>query len=290
MTASDRKLIWLASYPKSGNTWFRVFLSNLQKGSDEPIHINQLQTGRMASARAAFDWCYAVDSSLFTLDEIDLKRPAVYNSWARAADDTAFHKVHDAYTFLDNAKPLLGDPGQQAAIYLVRNPLDVCVSFAHHNGHQNFDKTIAVMADVNHQFASTHTTMHQQFRQRLLSWSRHVLSWVEDAKMPVHIVRYEDMLLDGQNTFEKICQFAGLNTDSNKIAAAMEASSIEKLQAQESSVGFKEKPSQCRAFFRSGCIGSYKNNLNQQQIDKIVDQHQSVMRRLNYLDDQGLRY
>ena len=37
------KILWLASYPRSGNTWLRAFLHNLFRNSAEPYDINRLQ-------------------------------------------------------------------------------------------------------------------------------------------------------------------------------------------------------------------------------------------------------
>jgi len=48
-------IIWLASYPKSGNTWLRIFLTNLRCDGEEPVNINELDGGPIASARALFD-------------------------------------------------------------------------------------------------------------------------------------------------------------------------------------------------------------------------------------------
>ena len=48
-------IYWLASYPKSGNTWFRAFLCNLQEDGEEPADINDLATGGIASARGWLD-------------------------------------------------------------------------------------------------------------------------------------------------------------------------------------------------------------------------------------------
>ncbi|MEJ2083836.1 MAG: sulfotransferase, partial [Acidobacteriota bacterium] len=35
-------IVWLASYPKSGNTWLRAFLMNFLDPGKRPVDINQL--------------------------------------------------------------------------------------------------------------------------------------------------------------------------------------------------------------------------------------------------------
>ncbi|WP_353203769.1 hypothetical protein [Sphingomonas sp.] len=67
-----RPTIWLTSYPKSGNTWFRALLSNLDPTRDEPAAINALDsTDSIASSRGRFDNHLLIESGLLTFDEID---------------------------------------------------------------------------------------------------------------------------------------------------------------------------------------------------------------------------
>jgi aryl sulfotransferase len=70
------RTIWLASYPKSGNTWFRMLAANLSAQNGKPVDINNLpERGGIASARGPFDYLSPLDSSLLTHDEIDCLRP-----------------------------------------------------------------------------------------------------------------------------------------------------------------------------------------------------------------------
>src|SRR6056297_2434972 len=73
-----KNTIWLASYPKSGNTWFRVFLSNLFSETPEPADINSLHETPIASARQPFDEATGLPSSDLTFEEVDHLRPEVY--------------------------------------------------------------------------------------------------------------------------------------------------------------------------------------------------------------------
>jgi hypothetical protein len=71
-------ITWLASYPKSGSTWFRVFHANLVRDGDEPVSINELDDTLHAGSRALFDETTGVEASDLTADEIDRLRPRVY--------------------------------------------------------------------------------------------------------------------------------------------------------------------------------------------------------------------
>jgi hypothetical protein len=83
-----RRTIWLASYPKSGNTWFRILLANLSARDGKPVDINDLpEDAGIASARGPFDRVSLIESGLLTHDEIDCLRPRIYEALARGADD-----------------------------------------------------------------------------------------------------------------------------------------------------------------------------------------------------------
>ena len=139
-------IIWLASYPKSGNTWFRVFLTNLRGEEGGPANINKLHSAPIASARGIFDDEAGVEASDLTPDEIDRLRPEIYTHLAKQAEETLFMKVHDACTSNDKNIPLFPKEATAGAIYIIRNPLDVVVSFADHSG-WDYDKAILRMAD-----------------------------------------------------------------------------------------------------------------------------------------------
>lgn len=69
---NNKKIIWLASYPKSGNTWFRIFLANLFSGAKQPANINELQDTSIASNRQMFDEAAGIASSDLTPQEIEI--------------------------------------------------------------------------------------------------------------------------------------------------------------------------------------------------------------------------
>src|SRR5262249_24864406 len=127
-------IIWLASFPKSGNTWFRIFLANLVREEATPADINNLdERGGIASSRYEFEATTLLDSSLLSHDDIDNLRPRVYETIAAETSEERWIKVHDAYSRLDDGEPLFGRHVARAAVYLVRDPRDVAISFAYHN-------------------------------------------------------------------------------------------------------------------------------------------------------------
>jgi len=279
-------ITWLASYPKSGNTWFRIFLTNLLCDADAPASINELGNMPIASARGLFDDNMGFEASDLTADEIDRLRPELYIHLAKNATESLFLKIHDAYTDVGENVPLIPAEATGSALYFIRNPLDVAVSFAHHSGWK-YDTAVSKMADDATAFCRKPDRLHSQLRQKLLSWSGHVVSWVDRAPFPVCVLRYEDMKSQPLESFARAVYFAGLPHTREQIQKALAFSSFDIVQQQEETEGFHEKSSSSRRFFRKGQIGSWREELSEKQAQQIVQNHREVMRRFGYLDENG---
>ncbi|WP_066823879.1 sulfotransferase domain-containing protein [Sphingomonas mali] len=284
--------IWLASYPKSGNTWFRILVANLWSNSDSPVDINLIEsTDPIASARNPFDQQTLIDSSLMTNDEIDRLRPAIY-AYAASGETLAdpddpcfpvrFVKAHDAYTLTDSGEPIMaGARGAAGAILFVRDPRDVASSFAHHM-HCSIDTAISRMADPDFCFASSSDRLDRQFRQRLLGWSGFASSWLDQHDIPVHLIRYEDMLADTAAILLAALRFAGTEADQTRLDRAIAFASIDELRRQEAESGFREAPRKVDSFFRRGTAGGWRDDLSHDQIARIERDHGIMMDRLGY--------
>lgn len=275
-------IVWLASYPKSGNTWFRIFLSSLLDEKDTPADINDLHCTPIASARGIFDDQVGIEASDLTPDEIDRLRPEVYEKLAADAEETLFMKVHDAYTRVDGHSALFPKAATRGAIYIIRNPLDVAVSFAHHSG-WNYDRSISEMTDEKAAFCSKTKRLHNQLRQKLLTWSGHVSSWTGQTAFPVCVLRYEDMKESPHETFGRAVRFAGLDHTDEQIEKALSMSTFEELQRQEIEEGFHEKSPASEMFFRKGEVGSWREELTDVQAERIIRDHRAVMERFGYV-------
>jgi aryl sulfotransferase len=286
------RTIWLASYPKSGNTWMRVLLANLGIGDDQPADINNLALrGGIASARERFDQVTLIDSGLLTLEESDALRPQVYETLADdPCDDEGapqmdgavrFIKAHDAYSRTSSGEPLLGGARAAAgAIVIVRDPRDVAPSLAHHSQF-SIDEAIAFMDNADACFCGRRDRQHRQLRQRLLTWSGHVKSWLDQTDIPVHLVRYEDLQAEPANTLRAALAFARIEAADGQIERAVRQSTFGNLVAQERDRGFREAPPQ-RRFFRRGESGAWRDELDMPQVASIENAHMSMMRRVGY--------
>lgn len=275
-------IVWLASYPKSGNTWFRAFLANLLHGGEQPVDINAFDTNSFCS-RPGFDRALGWESSDLTMVEIERARLAVQEVIAREED--AVFKVHEAFTDPRNGRPLFSLPATRAVLYFLRHPLDVAVSFSHHRG-KDLDNTIARMNNPLAVMAANQSELDTQLPQPLGSWSHHVRSWADAPGLPVHVIRYEDMLARPQEVFTAACRFAGFPNDAARVARALEHSRFETLQRQEQAKGFRESAGG-RAFFRKGQAGAWREVLSPAQVSAIVHHHGEIMRRFGYLNADG---
>jgi hypothetical protein len=278
-------IVWLASYPKSGNTWLRVFLSNLWHKGDGPVDINNLSIHNAAD-RVTFDETLGVESSNMTMDEIERCRPRLYRVLALASADPVNLKVHDAFVDTSAGESLIPQDATSRAVYIVRNPLDVALSFADHLG-KAVDETIACMANTEFAFSSWKDRLPEQLEQRLLSWSGHVQSWLDQTSVPVHLMRYEDMLREPASTFGECLRFLEIEASAEEVARALSFSSFSALSAREKASGFRERSPTAKSFFRKGKAGDWRESLTGSQISRLLEDHGPVMRRFGYIADDG---
>jgi aryl sulfotransferase len=272
-------IFWLASYPKSGNTWLRAFIATLVSG--EPADINKLGfLGGIASNRSAFDEALGIASADLTLEQQTNLRPRAYEIWAAEADRVLYCKAHDCYHLTPAGEPLFPNQATRGAVYVARDPRAVAVSLAHHTG-RTIDDEIARMADAAASFSSSPNRLDEQLQQRLQTWSGHVRSWL-GAPFPVHLVRYEDIHADPASAFGAIGRFLELPHDAEQVASAVAATTFTRLQAQERASGFLEKPHHTAAFFREGRIEGWRDVLTPDQVARIELAHGPMMLRLGY--------
>jgi hypothetical protein len=285
--------IWLASYPKCGNTWMRLLLANI--GQERPFGMNDIhKAGRgelIASSRHWIDNIALAPSAMLTPAEADRLRPIAYRfQLAEARHGLSFVKCHDAYVRLPDGTPLMG--GREAArgaILIVRDPRDVAVSFANHQS-ATLDETIEMMNRSDAAIATPGAGMNNQLRQLLGTWSGFAASWLDQAELPVHLVRYEDMHQDPLGTLAGVLAFAGLEVAPTDMERAINFARFERLQNEEVRYGFQEAPKMRRSsvinsgrFFRRGQAGGWRDELTADQAARIEDDHRKMMQRLGYL-------
>lgn len=284
-TAEMSGIFWLASYPKSGNTWLRTFLMNYRRDEGQPCNINELNTGMIASSRIWVDDVCGFDTADLRQDEIENLRPEVYR-WTSTEAETGFHKIHDAYRITVSGRPLVDDVATRGAIYVIRNPLDVAPSYANHRG-CSIDDAISHMANPDYALARSDRALSDQLLQFMGTWSHHVTSWVDAPDLNLLTLRYEDMHADPVGTFGKVVRFLDMEQDEERLGRAIAFSQFEVVAAQEAQSGFRERPARAERFFRKGQAGDWRTSLNEGQVSRIIRDHGTVMQRFGYLDQAG---
>ncbi len=283
-TAAPRSIVWLASYPKSGNTWLRAQLTALLR--EGPVDLDRLVGGGLAEDRHLFDDMVGLDSSELRPDERTYYRSLVHLELAGECALPSFVKVHDRFSGGAPGKGLFPQAASAGAIYVARNPLDVAISLAHHNG-ESVDRAIARMADATATLNFWSDRISSSHPVELGGWSAHVESWIEQSVMPLLLLRYEDMVADPAGCLVRVAEFSGLAVDGHQIGDAVERASFPVLRRAEVERGFVERPASLSSFFREGRAGGWRSVLGADQVERLVRDHGEWMSRLGFLPQDG---
>ncbi len=275
------RILWLASYPKSGNTWVRLFLANLFKGDGSgPVALERMGEATLAEpGTAGFALLDARPWQDWSIEEIARMRPRVQERIAATGEGVVPVKTHSAFVMV-RGTPAINMTVTASVVYIVRNPLDVVVSYAHHQGITP-DEIIGIMATNMFATPTNATNVYEVMG----SWSQHVASWTASTSPMIHIMRYEDMLAEPQGVFAGLVSFMRVRADERAVKRAVELSSFESVADQEKREGFQERtPAQDR-FFRAGRAGQWRDALNDRQVAAVVAAHREQMARFDYIPD-----
>ncbi|MZR29808.1 sulfotransferase domain-containing protein [Sneathiella litorea] len=273
---------WLASYPKSGNTWTRLFLYNLLSNPEKPLDINSLSKRFVAdSNKAWYEKAGNQPYDTYSIGQVINLRPKVHEILSNLNSGPVFVKTHSIYGTLYGV-PLITPTFTARAIYIIRNPLDVVISFSSHFG-LTIDKAIEVIGDPN--AANEEVSGKPHIRQHYGSWSGHANSWTHFDRDRLHVMRYEDMLENPEETFQGMVKFLELDVSDDRLKKAIEFSSFDVARRQEDEYGFREQSGNDNRFFRSGKAGQWKEILSDKQIEKIIETHKVTMKYFGYLTE-----
>jgi aryl sulfotransferase len=276
---SEARYGWLVSYPRSGNTWLRLLLDSLLHGGSA-VDISGSGFHTLVASRREFDEYMGVGSGVLLDEEIEAARPNFHRILARNFDGPLIlRKVHDRCWITVRGERVFPPELSRGAVYLARDPRDVAVSCADFFD-LSIDETIRRMNDQDIVLANSEFGGSTQLAQPLGSWSQHVTSWLDDSEMPVHVVRYEDLLEDTTRELRKVAIFLGLPAEA--AAAAAGTVTFRSLQAQEEQHGFAELLHAGKRFFRQGRAGGWRETLSVAQADRLCRNHALVMFRLGY--------
>lgn len=277
----SRAPVWLASYPKSGNTWLRCIIDSLSHGGAPPDL--RLLNRRMpwSAGRVWLEHVTDMPTSDLTPEEVsallvatrrDLFRPGTLA--AQAAPEVSVLKVHERFD------PVLF-PGQGKAVYVVRDPRDVAPSLADQLG-IGLDAAIILMGDDRHVMAAGVSRWMVGAREWIGAWGDHVESWLDGFPGTLLLLHYEALLAHPLEETRRLARFLGLPDDDATLAATVAVNRFAALRAEEERSGFNERGARQHRFFRQGRAGAWEGVLTAAQCEVLLARHGRVMARLGY--------
>lgn len=276
------QILWLASYPKSGNTWLRAFLANYLLDTQTPHDINALPDFAYGDMRVDYyEQLTGKPGADLEWKEINRLRPRVHRFLANARPGTVLVKTHNVLSAIEDVPTITPDV-TFGAIYVVRNPLDVAVSFSHHYGLTMEQGAKAIC------FKPLEIKPREGHIPQVVSdWSTNVRTWLNAPGLYLKLVRYEDMTMASTKTFASVIDFLKLPREKERLKRAIRHSSFKVLSGQERQGGFVERSRNADRFFRKGKVGTWRRELAPEQVELIVAYHEEMMTRLGYLSAAG---
>jgi len=273
------KIIWLASYPRSGNIWLQSFLHNLFRNVNLAPSVQELSAFcALESSALHFMTPESQPLGTWTREEAALRRAEAHKAITELHSDNVFASTRAALVERGGA-PTITMEYTAAAIYVVRNPLDLVVSIAAHGG-QSIDEAIDRLG------AADESENSDQFAYEFHgNWSTHVLSWSQQRHAGLHLLRYEDMLSAPKKSFAPLVTFLGFDTPPERLDRAIQFSSFAELAARSESVDGQAGAGSLAGLFRKGTSDQWRDVLSADQVRRIVKRHGEQMQRFNYIPE-----
>ena len=268
-------IIWLASYPKSGNTWVRAFLTNYFSNNSENIFKN-LQEIETFPNKKYFE-------GIANIDLIKKNKLEIFRYYIAAQEKINLNNKINIIKTHNFAGSINGFPFSDlnntcGFIYIVRDPRSVLVSYSHYS-QISFQETLKSMLNQNL------ISVSNEIPEARLDWKTHVKSWLNN-NWPKIIIKYEDLHEDPFKYFSQILSFINrfkkIEINPDKINNSIKKCSFKNLSDLEKIDGFEEKNVNTK-FFRKGKIDEWKEVLPKNLVKEIQDNFQDEMKALGYL-------
>tara|TARA_A100001011_G_scaffold311368_1_gene328356 strand:- start:57 stop:896 length:840 start_codon:yes stop_codon:yes gene_type:complete len=278
-------ILWLASYPKSGNTLLRSFLSTYFFSKDGIFNFDLLENIKQYPQPAFF---YNLGININDKHEVAKSHIQAQQAINKRGKKFKFLKTHsgfvkmDGFSFTDLNNSL-------GVIYIVRDPRDIVLSFSHHNN-ETIEET---SKKINGNYILD-GDIKNKIPVYMGSWSFNYNSWKQFKKTGRYfLVKYEDLIKNKKNTFKKTLNFIKKITNTKfeiqdeKIEKIIDQIEFRKLKKLEQKVGFKEARKDNKGnkitFFREGRSNQWQNSLDFKIRNSIETVCENEMKELDYL-------
>lgn len=257
-------------------------LANYLSGRDHAVDINRLPDFVYGDMRVEYyEHLSGKKASDLSWADINRLRPSVHRYIARARDGLVFVKTHNLLSSVEGV-PTITPDATFGAIYVVRNPLDMVISFAKHYG-LPIDRAAQAIC-----FKGLDIPAKPGHIPQILSdWSSHVRGWLQASGLYLKVVRYEDLSANPLNTFGEVIDFLKFPRDPQRLKMAVKFSSFQELARQEKRNGFIERSKSAERFFNKGRVGVWRKILGEKEIRLITERHGEMMKELGYLAPDG---
>ena len=282
-------IFWIASYPKSGNTWIRTLISSYYYTEDGIFNESKIHNIDQFPQKKYF--------KEFKYDKTIVNDTA--RLWLKAQKKInldkklRFFKTHNAFGNL-NGNPFTDNTNSIGAIYVVRDPRNVITSLKNHY-ELNDDQAYSWMINENNYLYDIHNFEEDGYSdfQFISSWSTNYKSWKVQKKIPIKIIKYEDLLNETYLIFKDLINFINLlvNTSEqinrDKLKKVIDSTLFDKLRKEEQDKGFTESVlsrdgKRKIPFFNLGPKNDWNKILNIKMVKKIEEVFADSMKDLSY--------
>lgn len=278
---AKKNIIWIASFPKSGNTWMRFLLNALMHKKSEitDLNIDGKISGACTSKPMMKDfWGDQPDIGSFYQTRADAFRKL---SDSRDEGKKLLMKTHSAYANYKGCPQITPDVSV-AGILVVRNPFDTLASCMNHFG---FDEDQAFNFLSNLASAINQTDKH--YPVLCTNWDGYFKSWLLNAEFPLLSLRYEDLLNKPISQCIRLNKFFNLKVSENDIVDAITGTRFDKLKKIEQDKGFSEASEKSAGFFNRGEANYFSEVLSPRTIDKVLERFGDSMTQMGYRFENG---
>ena len=276
-------IIWLASYPKSGNTLLRSILASYLFSNDGNLKLDYIYKIRQFPSIDDFQKLNIDLSNEKEVFQNFIEAQKIINKDKKIK----FIKTHSSLARINDCN-FTDFNNSLGAIYVVRDPRNVVTSFAHHYN-LSTGQAVSVMIDPKRWLVKTDLV----YKTFMSSWSINYNSW-KQMKNKVLFVKYEDLLNRKKTTLIKIFKFLdelgfkNLKLDMDKLNKVIESSDFSTMQKLEKNEDFKEgvidqETGKRKTFFRLGPKNDWKQILDNKYKEKIEIVFKKEMTELGYL-------